>query len=384
MTTFGLVGGWHGSRIVTGGRQADRGGRATEAGRSVGSTGRVCAIDISPDQVEAARARCADLPWVECRVADATELPYDDGSFDAVYCVQVIEYVEDLDRALAEIRRVLRPGGKLVNLATNWSSVVWHSEDPDRMHRVLSAWAAHAPYPDLPAILVDRVRRAGMQPLRQTPVPVLNLSYHPNSFSYFAARLISAYVVGQQAVAAEEAEAWMREFDDLEQRGAYFLCFTPALTEALRPAWRPGLIAGAVVSLLVAAVGGVYAWRNWSDASALGAPGAMRRYGIIVGVEFAVAGAGAAALSLRRDRRYARYLAPWICLVVGVHFWSLAPVLANPLLYPLGTVLTLIAVAAVLASRRTEVAPSAMTGRRPAWRSWSPPPGALSRRSPEP
>jgi hypothetical protein len=102
------------------------------------------------------------------------------------------------------------------------------------MQRVLSAWAAHALYPNLPAILVDRARRAGLRPPRQSPAPILNLSYSQNSFGYFAARLIAAYAVGQRAVTAEDAEAWMREFESLERRGAYFLCFTPVMTEAMR------------------------------------------------------------------------------------------------------------------------------------------------------
>jgi hypothetical protein len=55
------------------------------------------------------------------------------------------------------------------------------------------------------------------------------------------------------------------------------------------PVWRSLLIVGAVLSLIVASVGAVYAWRNWSGGSALSEPGAMRRYGIIVGAEFGIA-----------------------------------------------------------------------------------------------
>ncbi len=56
----------------------------------VGPTGRVCAIDISPDQIEAAQQRCAEFAWVECRSADIVEPPYSDGEFDAVFAVQVL------------------------------------------------------------------------------------------------------------------------------------------------------------------------------------------------------------------------------------------------------------------------------------------------------
>jgi hypothetical protein len=47
-----------------------------------------------------------------------------------------------------------------------------------------------------------------------------------NSFSYWVARMICPFVVGRQAVSAEEAEAWLQEFDALEQQGAYFFCST--------------------------------------------------------------------------------------------------------------------------------------------------------------
>jgi len=207
---------------------------AREAAQFVGSTGYVSAIDISADQIAAARERCAELPWVECQVTDILNLPHGSAEFDAVYGVQVLEYMADIGKALQEIRRVLRPGGRLVNLATNWSSAVWHSRHPERMERVLAAWAAHAPYLDLPAILAAELRKAGLQPLRQRPVPVLNMSYNENTFSYWVARMIARFVAGRRAVTKEEADAWLSEFQSLETEAAYFFCSTPILTEAMR------------------------------------------------------------------------------------------------------------------------------------------------------
>ena len=201
----------------------------------MGPTGRVCAIDISADQITAARTRCAEFAWVECQHADAVAPPYGEAEFDAVVGVQVLEYVANLDGALQALYRVLRPGGRLVILATHWSSLVWHSAQPDRMQRVLTAFMAHAHYPDLPAILVARLRQVGMQPLRQTPVPVLNMSYHANSFSYWLAQIIRLFVVGRQAVTEAEAGAWLNEFEALEHQGAYFFCSMPVvLTEAVK------------------------------------------------------------------------------------------------------------------------------------------------------
>jgi hypothetical protein len=46
--------------------------------------------------------------------------------------------------------------------------------------------------------------------------------------------MIHAYVVGRQNMTAAEAEAWLQEFEELEQQGAYFFCSMPILTEAVK------------------------------------------------------------------------------------------------------------------------------------------------------
>jgi arsenite methyltransferase len=66
---------------------------------------------------------------------DATALPFPDGAFDAAAAVQVYAYVEDLDMALAELFRVLRPGGRAVVLDTDLDSMVWHAEARDAWSR---------------------------------------------------------------------------------------------------------------------------------------------------------------------------------------------------------------------------------------------------------
>jgi hypothetical protein len=123
--------------------------------------------------------------------------------------------------------------------------------------------------------------------------------------------------------------------------------------------WRGPLIVGSIVSILGAVAGGVLAWRNWSGISALNEPGAMTRFGITVGIEFGLAALGAAVLAVRGG---SEYTAVWICLVVGVHFWPLAPLFADPSLVVLGAVLVVVALAGPAAPRRTTIAVSAIVG----------------------
>jgi ubiquinone/menaquinone biosynthesis C-methylase UbiE len=86
---------------------------------------RVVAVDLSPRMVELARARAVDA-----RVGDVQDLQFPDESFDCALAAWVLFHPADLERALSELARVLRPGGRLVaatngedHLAELWQSV---------------------------------------------------------------------------------------------------------------------------------------------------------------------------------------------------------------------------------------------------------------------
>lgn len=70
---------------------------------------RAVGVDVSPGMAEHARRRGLDV-----RVADATKLPHPDASFDVACSFKVLAHVRELDQALSEMVRVVRPGGHLV------------------------------------------------------------------------------------------------------------------------------------------------------------------------------------------------------------------------------------------------------------------------------
>jgi ubiquinone/menaquinone biosynthesis C-methylase UbiE len=74
--------------------------------------GRVVGLDLAPVQAEAARAAAADAgAAVDVGVADAYALPFPDGAFDAAFAHTLLFHLREPLAALAEMRRVLRPGG---------------------------------------------------------------------------------------------------------------------------------------------------------------------------------------------------------------------------------------------------------------------------------
>jgi ubiquinone/menaquinone biosynthesis C-methylase UbiE len=82
----------------------------------LGIIGRLTATDISPGMLVklAATADALGLDHVTTVVTEAETLPFEDESFDLVLGHAVLHHIPDLDRAFAEFRRVLRPGGRIV------------------------------------------------------------------------------------------------------------------------------------------------------------------------------------------------------------------------------------------------------------------------------
>jgi ubiquinone/menaquinone biosynthesis C-methylase UbiE len=80
-------------------------------------TTRLTGIDLSPRMLEIARARLQELGReADLRLGDAQELDFPDASFDTVVCTLSLCSIPDDGKAVAEARRVLRPGGRFVLL----------------------------------------------------------------------------------------------------------------------------------------------------------------------------------------------------------------------------------------------------------------------------
>jgi ubiquinone/menaquinone biosynthesis C-methylase UbiE len=84
--------------------------------RRVGSTGRLHVFDLQQQMLDHTmrRAGAEGLSNVQPCLGDARELPYPPATFDAAYLVTVLGEIPDQEAALRQLRRVLRPGGRLV------------------------------------------------------------------------------------------------------------------------------------------------------------------------------------------------------------------------------------------------------------------------------
>jgi arsenite methyltransferase len=197
----------------------------------VGPGGAIVAVDASPDMLALARQRCAGHDNVTFGEGNAAALPVDDAAFDAALCVQVMEYVPDPVGALREMHRALRPGGRVLVWDVDWATVWWHSNDPDRMRRVLQAWDEHLVHPSLPRRLGADLRTVGFGEVAVAGHSFATVSYDDESFAVAMLGMVADFVPGRNGVTGDEAAAWKAEQRDLAELGEFFFegtqfCFT--------------------------------------------------------------------------------------------------------------------------------------------------------------
>jgi SAM-dependent methyltransferase len=161
-----------------GGRLADIGGGTGNYALALQNEGwRPVVIDRSKAML--ARASAKGLQTVE---ADAQRLPFGDGTFDAAMMISMLHHVEDRAAAVAEARRILRPGGRLVlmgftgeDAATLWILDYFPVSRPwmEATHPPRSAFLAHLPGATLTTFQFEDMEDASLAAISADPERVL-------------------------------------------------------------------------------------------------------------------------------------------------------------------------------------------------------------------
>jgi ubiquinone/menaquinone biosynthesis C-methylase UbiE len=196
-----------------------------EMADQVGPSGSVLGTDISQDLLDLAAVRNR-RPWLIYARADAVALDVPDQSFDVAVCTQVLEYVPDVSRALREMHRVLRIGGRILVVDTDWDGVIWHTADPGRMAKMMRAWEAHCTDPRLPRTLGARLAAAGFRVDGASGWCIVNTCLDKDTYSYGLLRLIERFVADSASLPPDEIAAWIDEQRALGAANQYFFSMT--------------------------------------------------------------------------------------------------------------------------------------------------------------
>ena len=201
---------------------------------TIGSRGRITGVDFSNDMLEVAKKRCSELTNIELQQGSVTQLDFADNSFDAASCIQTLLYVDQVETALSELHRVLKPGGRVAIIETDWRGVVLNSFDEVMTRKILDAWDAAVSSPNLPVKLTPLLKKLNFSAIKITPIPILNTSYSDVNFSSGMLEYFSSYAVKNKIVTKDEATLWMTQIRNLSKTDSFFFCVNRFLFTAVK------------------------------------------------------------------------------------------------------------------------------------------------------
>ena len=193
----------------------------------VGSAGQVMGIDTSVAMLDFACHRAKQMgvaKWTEFREADATALPIPDASFDGAVAIQVFEFVPDIEQAVLEAHRVLRPGGRLIVIDSDWATLVWNTEDDALMTRMRQALlhAGHFAHPTLPRRFSHLLQRAGFDEIVVTPSLIFETKFDADAYSYYLLEIATNLACGHLDFTSLDADAFIVDVKNQVADGEYW------------------------------------------------------------------------------------------------------------------------------------------------------------------
>lgn len=197
-------------------------------GRAVSELGAgAVGIDPDPTMLDVARAR---FPGIDVRVADAASLPFDDAGVRGYRADKVYHVLPDPGAALAEARRVLAPGGRIVLVGQDWDTIVIESGVPEVTRRIVHARADTIEHPRIARAYRNLLLDHGFGDVSLT-VHTAVLA-HPGALNLLTSHVDAAREAG--AITAAEADAWLADQSQRAEAGRLLLAIPMFLAAATR------------------------------------------------------------------------------------------------------------------------------------------------------
>ena len=204
--------------------------------RIVGATGQAVGLDSSATMLEVAAARStSDTVPGTFRVGQAERLPFGDGSFDACRAERVLQHVSDPGGAVAEMVRVLRPGGRIVCFEPDWDLQVFDAPDRDLTRRICAFRADRMQSPAVGRELRRYLLANGIIEVRVVPLPGVITDLRI-AVAAMRLREVLDDAASNGAVTAEEAARWWQALEEADRAGQFLAASVAFLVSGQKPA----------------------------------------------------------------------------------------------------------------------------------------------------
>jgi SAM-dependent methyltransferase/GNAT superfamily N-acetyltransferase len=185
----------------------------------VGASGRAVGVDVSGDLLAAARQRTPAGVAAEFVVADTHALPFADGEFAAARVERTLQHVNDPAGAIAQMARVVRPGGRVVAIEPDWDTLVISSADHQTTRAILDELRASGRNPAVGRAVAGYFADAG---IAATTVDAVALVVRDAA----AARAFFQLEGAVERVGTDVARRWLDDLGEQSARGAFCAALT--------------------------------------------------------------------------------------------------------------------------------------------------------------
>jgi ubiquinone/menaquinone biosynthesis C-methylase UbiE len=192
----------------------------------VGITGKVIAVDRSQSMIERAKARVSGLNLsIEFLCADARQLPFEDNTFDGARVDRTLQHIDDPQKALSEMARVVRLGGSIVAMEPDWETFTVNSDNREITRRLLNFWCDSFPSGWIGRNLTKYFQQAGLTEIQVSPETFVTTDFELADRIFDLVRTTDgAKEAGKMSL--QEANDWLDELRSLERAGMFFCSFT--------------------------------------------------------------------------------------------------------------------------------------------------------------
>lgn len=191
----------------------------------VGPQGRVIGLDHAPAFVAEARERVAAAGLgtsVRVEEGDAYRLPFPDATFDAAHCERVLLHLDDPTAALREMRRVVRPGGRVVVAEPDYGGI--RIDHPDRagFDLLYARFLAGIRQSDMGLTLHRRLAEAGLTERAVVPEPVTSTDFADLRLIGLDFRKSAEELIVEGRLPRARADAAIAYLDTASRAGTFF------------------------------------------------------------------------------------------------------------------------------------------------------------------
>ncbi|MDJ0344739.1 methyltransferase domain-containing protein [Streptomyces sp. H10-C2] len=164
---------------------------------------------------------------------DASSLPLGDADVDVVWCERVFQHLSEPDRAAAEIARVLRPGGRVALLDTDWATSILHPGDPEVVAALTTGALATAVNPYAGRRLAGQLAAAGLE---IDDLGSQALIQDPSKVTWPLIRMLGEAAVRRELITERQRDQLYDDLTAAAKQGAVHMSVTMFGVIAHRPA----------------------------------------------------------------------------------------------------------------------------------------------------